>query len=57
MIYEAGATEVHLGIACPPITIRFLWNRYTKFRRTYCGKESIEEINKEIGSTSLFFLS
>ena len=58
MIYEAGATEVHLGIACPPITNPDFYGIDTpNLEELIAAKKSIEEINKEIGSTSLFFLS
>ena len=58
MIYDAGAKEVHLGIACPPITNPDFYGIDTpNLEELIAAKKSIEEINKEIGSTSLFFLS
>ena len=58
MIYDAGATEVHLGIACPPITHPDFYGIDTPNQEELiAAKKSIDEINNEIGSTSLFFLS
>ena len=58
MIYDAGAKEVHLGIACPPIKHPDFYGIDTPdYNELIASKNSIEEINKAIGSKSLFFLS
>ena len=58
MIYEAGAKEVHLGIACPPITHPDFYGIDTPdYNELIASKNSVEEINKNIGSKSIFFLS
>ncbi len=58
MIYDAGAKEVHLGIACPPIKHPDFYGIDTPdYSELIAAKKSIEEINKAIGSKSLFFLS
>ncbi len=58
MIYDAGAREVHLGIACPPIKHPDFYGIDTPdYSQLIASKNSIEEINKVIGSKSLFFLS
>ena len=58
MIYDAGAKEVHLGIACPPIKHPDFYGIDTPdYSELIASKNSIDEINKIIGSKSLFFLS
>jgi len=58
MIYDAGAKEVHLGIACPPIKHPDFYGIDTPdYNELIASKNSIEEISKTIGSKSLFFLS
>ena len=58
MIYDAGAKEVHLGIACPPIKHPDFYGIDTPdYNELIASKNSIDEINKTIGSKSLFFLS
>ena len=58
MIYDAGAKEVHLGIACPPIKHPDFYGIDTPdYNELIASKNSTEEINKAIGSKSLFFLS
>ena len=58
MIYEAGATEVHLGISCPPITHPDFYGIDTPdYEELIASKNSIEEMRESIGATSLFFLS
>ena len=58
MIYEAGATEVHLGISCPPITHPDFYGIDTPdYDELIASKNSIEEMRESIGATSLFFLS
>jgi len=58
MIDEAGATEVHLGISCPPITHPDFYGIDTPdYDELIASKNSIEEMRESIGATSLFFLS
>ena len=58
MIYEAGAKEVHIGIACPPITNPDFYGIDTPdYNELISSKHSIEEVNSIIGSKSLFYLS
>ena len=58
MIYEAGAKEVHVGIACPPITNPDFYGIDTPdYNELISSKHSIEEVNSIIGSKSLFYLS
>ena len=58
MIYDVGAKEVHLGIACPPIKHPDFYGIDTPdYNELIASKNSIEEINKAIGSKSVFFLS
>ena len=58
MIYDAGAKEVHLGIACPPIKHPDFYGIDTPdYNELIASKNGIEEISKTIGSKSLFFLS
>ena len=58
MIYDAGATEVHFGISCPPITHPDFYGIDTPdYDELLAAKSSIEEMRNSIGATSLFFLS
>ena len=58
MIYEAGATEVHFGISCPPITHPDFYGIDTPdYDELLASKSTIEEMRNSIGATSLFFLS
>jgi amidophosphoribosyltransferase len=58
MIYDAGATEVHFGISCPPITHPDFYGIDTPdYEELIASKNSIEEMRESIGATSLFFLS
>jgi len=58
MIFEAGAKEVHLGIACPPITHPDFYGIDTPdYNELIASKNSLDEMTKIIGATSLFFLS
>ena len=58
MIYDSGAKEVHLGIACPPITHPDFYGIDTPdYNELIASRNSIEEINSIIGAKSLFFLS
>ncbi len=58
MIYDAGAKEVHIGVACPPITNPDFYGIDTPdYNELISSKHSIEEVNSIIGSKSLFYLS
>jgi amidophosphoribosyltransferase len=58
MIFEAGAKEVHLGIACPPITHPDFYGIDTPdYDELIASKNSLDEMTKLIGANSLFFLS
>jgi len=58
MIYDAGATEVHFGISCPPITHPDFYGIDTPdYDELLASKKSVEEMRVSIGATSLFFLS
>ena len=58
MIYDAGATEVHFGISCPPITHPDFYGIDTPdYDELLASKSTIEEMRNSIGATSLFFLS
>ena len=58
MIYDAGASEVHFGISCPPITHPDFYGIDTPdYEELIASKNSIEEMRESIGATSLFFLS
>ena len=58
MIYDAGAKEVHLGVSCPPITHPDFYGIDTpSYEELIASKFNIDEMSKEIGTKSLFFLS
>ena len=58
MIFEAGATEVHLGISSPPIKYPDFYGIDTpRSADLLAANQSLEEMTKTIGATSLFFLS
>ena len=58
MIYDAGATEVHFGISCPPITHPDFYGIDTPdYDELLASKKNVEEMRESIGATSLFFLS
>ncbi|MDC3110784.1 amidophosphoribosyltransferase [Pelagibacteraceae bacterium] len=58
MIYDAGATEVHFGISCPPITHPDFYGIDTPdYDELIASKNTIKEMKESIGATSLFFLS
>ena len=58
MIYDSGATEVHFGISCPPITHPDFYGIDTPdYDELLASKSTIEEMRNSIGATSLFFLS
>ena len=58
MIYDAGAKEVHFGVSCPPITHPDFYGIDTpSYEELIASKSNIDEMSKEIGTKSLFFLS
>ena len=58
MMYEAGATEVHMRISSPPITHPDFYGIDTPKRSSLIAAgRSVEEINEFIGADSLAFLS
>lgn len=58
MLRNAGAKEVHMRIACPPIIYPDFYGIDTPSRdELIASKMSVEEIRKEIGVDSLAFLS
>ena len=58
MIFDAGAKEVHLGIACPPITHPDFYGIDTPdYNELIASKMTVDEINQTIGCNTLFFLS
>ncbi len=58
MIFDSGAKEVHLGIACPPITHPDFYGIDTPdYNELIASKMTVDEINKTIGCNTLFFLS
>ncbi|RAP24993.1 amidophosphoribosyltransferase [Candidatus Marinamargulisbacteria bacterium SCGC AG-343-K17] len=58
MIYDAGATEVHLGISSPPIKHPDFYGIDTpNYSELLASNHDLAEMTKIIGATSLFFLS
>jgi amidophosphoribosyltransferase len=58
MLRDAGAKEVHLRIACPPITHPDFYGIDTPSRdELMAASHSVDEMQKEIGADSLAFLS
>ena len=58
MMYEAGATEVHMRIASPPIRYPDFYGIDTPEEKSLlAATHSLEEMRKFIGVTSLAFLS
>ena len=58
MLRNAGAKEVHMRIACPPILYPDFYGIDTPSKdELIASKMSVEEIRKEIGVDSLAFLS
>ncbi len=58
MIKEAGATEVHVRVASPPITHSCFFGIDTPFRRYLIGAiKTVEEIREFIKADSLHYLS
>ena len=58
MMFEAGAREVHMGIACPPITHPDFYGIDTPDTDELLASHmSVEEMRTHMGATSLAFLS
>ena len=58
MMREAGAKEVHLRVACPPITYPDFYGINTPTRSELLATDkSVEDMRREIGCDSLAFLS
>ena len=58
MLRNAGAKQVHMRIACPPILYPDFYGIDTPSKdELIAGKMSVEEIRREIGVDSLAFLS
>ena len=58
MIFDAGATEVHLGISSPPIKHPDFYGIDTpNYSELLASHKTIAEMTEQIGATSLFFLS
>ncbi len=58
MIFDAGATEVHLGISSPPIKHPDFYGIDTpNYSELLASNHTLEEMTAITGATSLFFLS
>ncbi|MDO8737054.1 MAG: amidophosphoribosyltransferase, partial [Thermoleophilia bacterium] len=58
MLYDAGATEVHLRISSPPITSSCFYGIDTSTSTELIASEkSVEEIRKQVGADSLEYIS
>ena len=58
LVRDAGATEVHMRISCPPTTSSCYYGVDTPERRQLiAASKSVEEIRQFIGANSLAFLS
>ncbi|MBO8447964.1 MAG: amidophosphoribosyltransferase [Bacteroidetes bacterium] len=58
MLREAGALEVHLRIASPPIkTPCFYGVDISTYDELICARKSVEEVRESLGADSLAFLS
>ena len=58
MIFDAGATEVHLGISSPPIKHPDFYGIDTpNYADLIAANHNIDEMTKIVGATSLFFIS
>ncbi len=57
-LFRAGAKEIHLRIPCPPYNYPCLYGIATRDPETLIShKRTVDEICKEIGATSLAYLS
>ncbi|MHB8791722.1 MAG: amidophosphoribosyltransferase [Thermoleophilia bacterium] len=58
MLYESGATEVHLRISSPPITSSCFYGIDTSTSTELIASEkTVEEIRKQVGADSLEYIS
>ena len=58
MLHEAGATEVHIRISSPPIVSPCFYGiDFGDAKELIASDRSVEEVRREIGATSLAFLS
>ena len=58
MLHEAGATEVHVRIASPPITHPCFYGvDISTYDELLCAHKSVEEVRRVIGADSLAFIS
>jgi amidophosphoribosyltransferase len=58
MVRDAGATEVHMRISCPPTTSSCYYGVDTPERRhLIAARKSVEEVREFIGADSLAYLS
>ena len=58
MIREAGATEVHLRVACPPITHPDFYGIDTPSQdELMAAQYTVEEMRQKIGADTLAFLT
>ena len=58
MLRDAGATEVHLRIASPPITRPCFYGvDISTYEELMCAHKSLDEVRHIIGADSLAFLS
>jgi len=58
MLFEAGATEVHVRISSPPVVFPCFYGiDFGDAEQLIAGKKSVEEVRQHIGATSLAHLS
>lgn len=58
MLKEAGATEVHVRIASPPIVAPCFYGvDISTYDELACARQSVEEVRRMLGADSLAFLS
>ncbi len=58
MLFEAGATEVHMLISSPPVKYPDFYGIDTPDQKDLIGaQKTVEEIKQYLGATSLYFLS
>ena len=58
MLHEAGATEVHVRIASPPITHPCFYGvDISTYDELLCARKSVDEVRRIIGADSLAFIS
>jgi amidophosphoribosyltransferase len=58
MLFDAGATEVHVRISSPPVVFPCFYGiDFGDADQLIAGKKSVEEVRRHIGATSLAHLS